>query len=528
MPPPAPTARHRRGRTSAVLSASRPTRGRGPPSRYAVTPSRCLSSRRPPRRTRRVALPRGHITPAAGLPSADQGRQRGVGRRPGQAAREVVGGWPSPARSWRSSSEAAWLETPRRARSASRVIGCHCCPGARRRPAGRPSGAPRPPRPGPRPASRYRDGRPGADGRLPSTAVLARCWAGRRAARRSIMETATRNTAATIRAPGRQLGAGEVGRQAQQCPTREHRDRPRQPPGDDALLLVALPLAGGHRAGQVDADSHGPGHRTALAVLGGGVADMGERPRPGDGREHGDGQREQAAGGAHEPSGRPPVPDGPAGRPRPGPGLARLPPCRSGTARVNAESFTPGCLLNARPPLTLPAATVPPTTERRPGRAGAELRPHLQKSGFGCPFTSWPEIRCQRGRVDRLSRESRVPGVVLSRTFRVTLVYPGLPFRRAWPSHGGGLPTVAFHARRGLEGREHLGLYVDAVAVFAGTRAGAWRASGSAAGVQPLGLRDPERRHGRSWTAAASPPAPSFPRQVTSRLIPAPRAIDDM
>ncbi len=102
----------------------------------------------PPRRTRRVALPRGHIASAAGLPSADQGRQRGAGRRPGQAAREVVGGWPSPARSWRSSSEAAWLETPRRARSASRVIGCPCCPGARRRPAAGPSGAPGTPRPG--------------------------------------------------------------------------------------------------------------------------------------------------------------------------------------------------------------------------------------------------------------------------------------------------------------------------------------------------------------------------------------------
>src|ERR1700683_3223840 len=43
-----------------------------------------------------------------------------------QAACEAVGGRLSAARSWRSSSKAAWLETPRRARGASRVIGCPC------------------------------------------------------------------------------------------------------------------------------------------------------------------------------------------------------------------------------------------------------------------------------------------------------------------------------------------------------------------------------------------------------------------
>lgn len=58
--------------------------------------------------------------------------------------------------------------------------------------------------------------------------------------------------------------------------------------------------------------------------------------------------------------------------------------------------------------------------------------------------------------------------MVLSQTFRVPPFYPWLPFRQSWPSHVGGLPTVAFHARRGLEGREHLGLYVDAVAALAG------------------------------------------------------------
>ena len=76
------------------------------------------------------------------------------------------------------------------------------------------------------------------------------------------------------------------------------------------------------------------------------------------------------------------VPDGPAGRPRPRPGLARLPLCPSGAAPVNAEFLTPGCLLNARPALTLPAAAVPPATRgRAPGGPGRNSL-HLQKSGF--------------------------------------------------------------------------------------------------------------------------------------------------
>jgi hypothetical protein len=50
-------------------------------------------------------------------------------------------------------------------------------------------------------------------------------------------------------APGGRLRLGEVGRQAQQHPAREHHGGPRQPPGGDAELLVALALAGGHDAG---------------------------------------------------------------------------------------------------------------------------------------------------------------------------------------------------------------------------------------------------------------------------------------
>jgi hypothetical protein len=60
-------------------------------------------------------------------------------------------------------------------------------------------------------------------------------------------------------------------------------------------------------------------------------------------------------------------------------------PCGEDAALLVSEiawSFTPGCLLNARPALTPSAATVPPTTrERAPGGPGRNS-PHLQKSGF--------------------------------------------------------------------------------------------------------------------------------------------------
>ena len=121
-------------------------------------------------------------------------------------------------------------------------------------------------------------------------------------------------------------------------------------------------------------------------MLGGGVADVGERTRPGDDGEHGDRQRirgrEQAAPRAHEPSGRPGRPGRPGGPSPPRPGFAPLPPCPSGTAPVNAESFTPGCLLNARPTL---ARRRLPCRRRRGSRAplaGGRHSLHLQKSGF--------------------------------------------------------------------------------------------------------------------------------------------------
>jgi hypothetical protein len=281
------------------------------------------------------------------------------------------------------------LDTPRRARSASRVIGCPCrpwCSAAARRAAA--SSASSPPS-----CARPRH-------RSPGTAVPARTahpqrrprprsggGGGRRGARSSRPRPGTRRAARRPRSgPRPSAGPGP------DWPPGSAAPRPRAPPwattaaSPYAELLVALPLAGGHHAGQVDADRHGPGHRPALAVLGGGVADVSERARPGDHREHGDrqrvGDREQPAARAHQPSRRPARPGRPGGPSPPRPGLASLPLCRSGAASVNAESFTPGCLQNARPALTPPAATVPPATRgSAPGGPGRNPL-HLQKSGF--------------------------------------------------------------------------------------------------------------------------------------------------
>ncbi len=170
-------------------------------------------------------------------------------------------------------------------------------------------------------------------------------------------------------------------------------------------------------------------------MLGGGVADVGERPGPGDHREHGDGQRvgdrEQAAARAHGPSGRPARPGRPGGPSPPRSCLARLPLRRGGTVPSNAEFFTSGCLQHARPVLTPPAPTVPPAARGRAPGAGAELPPYTE-IGFLRPFFTFrPEISCQRGKISPLLRESGVPDLYLSWTFRVPMVYLGPPFRRS-------------------------------------------------------------------------------------------------
>jgi hypothetical protein len=72
-----------------------------------------------------------------------------------------------------------------------------------------------------------------------------------------------------------------------------------------------------------------------------------------------------------EPSGRPARPGRPGGLSPPRPGLTRIPLCPSRAAPVNADFFTPGCLLNARSALAIPTATMPPATRgRTPGEPG--------------------------------------------------------------------------------------------------------------------------------------------------------------
>ena len=236
-------------------------------------------------------------------------------------------------------------------------------------------------------------------------------------------------------------------------------------------------------------------------------------PRPGHGlgrrfrgrrrwaaRRHGHRQRvgncQQAAARAHEPPGRPARPGRPGGPSPPRSGLARLPLCRGGTGPVNAESFTPGRLLNARPVLTLPAATVPPAPRGAP-RAGPGQTPSIYRNPvFEVLFHFLTQIRYQRGKIRRLLLEFHIPSLYLSWSFRIPAIYVGPPFRRSRPSPGGGLPTVASHVRRGLEAEgARSSTRGRGSCPCPGDRVGARRASGPA-GVQRLRLRHPERRRG--------------------------------
>jgi hypothetical protein len=242
---------------------------------------------------------------------------------------------------------------------------------------------------------------------------------------------------------------------------------------------------------------------------------MGERPRPGDGREHGDGQRvgdrEQAAGGAHEPSGRAPRPGRPGGPSLARSGLARLPLCPSGTAPVNAEFFTPDSLLNARPALTLPAATVPPTRERRPGRAGVQLSPHLQKSGFGGPF-SLPGPKSG-------ARGAGLIGCYGSPVYPAWSILGPFVYLRFTPgclSAGPRLRTTVvcqpslFTPGEAWRAGNTLVCTWTRLPPLPGPR---WRPAGVRfpAGVQRLGLRAPERRHGGRGQLRQPRPHPGPP-----------------
>src|SRR5690606_23632707 len=87
-------------------------------------------------------------------------------------------------------------------------------------------------------------------------------------------------------APHRRIGLRQVRRQGQQDAADQDHGGPRQPPRGPSGLLVALAFGGGHDAGQVDAYGDGPGHPAGLAVFGGGVADVGERPGRRDTGQH--------------------------------------------------------------------------------------------------------------------------------------------------------------------------------------------------------------------------------------------------
>jgi hypothetical protein len=165
---------------------------------------------------------------------------------------------------------------------------------------------------------------------------------------------------------------------------------------------------------------------------------------------------------------------------------------------VNAEFFTPGCLLNARPALTLPAGTVPPAVRGAP-RAGRGGTPSIYRNRvFEALFRFLARISHQRGKIGSPLQEVDIPGLYLFWSFRVPAMYLGLLFRWSWPSHGGGLLTVAFHARHGPGGPGGaLDLPVDAVPALAEeTRAGArgvrFRRWCSAPGTPPPGT--PPRR----------------------------------
>ena len=152
-----------------------------------------------------------------------------------------------------------------------------------------------------------------------------------------------------------------------------------------------------------------------LAVLGGGVADVGERPGPGDGREHGDRQR---VGGREQARGRrsraawPSVPSRTAGRAVPGPARVCVVTAgpgrrgRPGDRRVFHAWLPPD--LNAR--AGGHRAANGESGGARPGRAGAELPP-LHKSGLRARFSLSARNQGREGQGCTAVTEAWCPGV---------------------------------------------------------------------------------------------------------------------
>ena len=203
-----------------------------------------------------------------------------------QAVCEAVGGRLSAARSWRSSSKAARLETPRRARSASRVIGCPCwswySAAARRASASRASSS----------SSRAGDGRPGADS-SPAPPSLPSA-AGRGVAGGAALDHGDRDEERGGRDGGHDP-AQAVGCAWERLAARLSSTPPASTTAGHDSRRVTVPCCLSRcrsRAAMTQVRSMQTAVAQAIgAVLGGGVADVSERPRPGDDRQHGDGQR---------------------------------------------------------------------------------------------------------------------------------------------------------------------------------------------------------------------------------------------
>ena len=153
-------------------------------------------------------------------------------------------------------------------------------------------------------------------------------------------------------------------------------------------------------------------------------------------------------------------------------------PCGEDAALLVSEiawSFTPGCLLNARPGGHRAADG---EGAARPGRAGAEL-PSSTESGFEGSFSlSAPELGARGAGIPGCYGRFDVPGVDLFCSCRVPERYLGRHFRRSWPCPVAARRWFAnrFHrpARRGVGAGDVCVLRADAVLALArGRRAGA-------------------------------------------------------
>jgi hypothetical protein len=244
-------------------------------------------------------------------------------------------------------------------------------------------------------------------------------------------------------------------------------------------------------------------------VLGGGVADVGERPGPGDDREHGDGGASASArrrtARAREPSARP-------GRPG-GPSPAQVRPCavtdvpgrgRPGERRVLHAWLPPERTVGPDP--VGGNRAVGDEGAARPGRPGAEL-PSSTEIRFSRPFfISSPESG---------ARGAGLAGCYESSMYLVcTFCVPGIYLRCTWG---------AFSPVRAVPGRR---MAVVCVTVAPSRAAGTWRAGGACAlhvGAVPalagdIALAALARAEGRPTASAVCPAGPLPGERTLARV----------